>query len=377
MADLHNTSLRSDMHGAPLLNATAGSLLAVLDATLINGFGAVTPSAAVVADGVMTFTTNAGESFAPGDVVVVSGASVAAINGAYRVAAGAGQTSFMVPAPGVDDGVVAGALSVRYAPVGGWIKKFAASGIAVYASALPESRGCCLRVDDTGTTSARVVAYETMSDIDTGSGPFPTAAQQPGGLYWPKANNTTGSRDWEIAADARTLYYYVRADSASANGVLLGFGDLDAADAADAYTTFIAGLPSASYGSSSAGLAALSATPTNYLYVPRMADALSGAAQARLTSALRSGGVSGDTGASSQFAQYPNTPGAALLCTPVLLCDAGGVRGTLPGLYHTPQAMTRLLSANDRGAVGDLRVLCVNSGAAFVDALNAWARSDA
>lgn len=63
----------------------------------------------------------------------------------------------------------------------GWAKEFSGTNLAVYRA--PSGNRLRIRVNDTGTTVARVVGYETMTDVDTGVNPFPTAAQVSGGLY--------------------------------------------------------------------------------------------------------------------------------------------------------------------------------------------------
>lgn len=63
----------------------------------------------------------------------------------------------------------------------GWTKAFSGTNMAAYKQSAGSNQ-LYLRVDDTNATDARVVGYETMSDVNTGTGPFPTATQQSGGL---------------------------------------------------------------------------------------------------------------------------------------------------------------------------------------------------
>ena len=65
--------------------------------------------------------------------------------------------------------------------------------------------GALLRVDDSGTTVARVRMYETMSDIDTGTNPAPTDAKVNGGLYWWKSDAASAAISPGRAARAGSL----------------------------------------------------------------------------------------------------------------------------------------------------------------------------
>ena len=46
----------SDMRGAPVVSGTAGTLIAMLDACLVTGFGVVTATSVTVSGGVATAT---------------------------------------------------------------------------------------------------------------------------------------------------------------------------------------------------------------------------------------------------------------------------------------------------------------------------------
>src|SRR5574337_1240501 len=58
-----------------------------------------------------------------------------------------------------------------------------------------------LRIDDSSAQMARVVGYKSMSDVDTGSEPFPTSAQFSGGLYARKSITADSTaRPWKCWA---------------------------------------------------------------------------------------------------------------------------------------------------------------------------------
>jgi len=231
MASVVDTSVkhfRSDMSGAPGVSGTAGSLIALLDACLVNGFDVKTASSLVVSGGVATLGFTGGHSATVDSVIVVSGSSVAALNGEQKVTAVAGgQVKFATTAA---DGAASGTISFKMAPAG-FEKPFSKLNVAVYRSLDPASSKMCLRVDDTNAQFARVIGYESMTDVDTGVGPFPTSAQMAGGGYWAKsvaANATLNA--WALFADSRFFMVSIAVNSyvnaAAVQGPTRGFGDL-------------------------------------------------------------------------------------------------------------------------------------------------------
>lgn len=232
MASPVDTSVKfitENMPGAPVLSGTAGALISVLDALLVTGFGLRTATSVTVAGGVATVTlaSNAQNANLLHSVILVDGvaAPMADLNGEQRVTA-AGTTTLQF-ATAVADGTATGTITVKSAPAG-WEKLYSGTNKAVYRSTHVQSAKHCLRVDDTGTTSARVVGYETMTDVDTGVGPFPTAAQMSGGGYWWKSIDATATaRGYFFAADPRMLLAAPRPSGVGAalSANVRGFGD--------------------------------------------------------------------------------------------------------------------------------------------------------
>lgn len=169
---------RSDMPSAPVLNGTAGSKIAQLEACLCTGYGLKSATSLVVAGGVATLAFTGGASAAWKDAVIlvegVTGTMVD-LNGEQKVTfADATTVKF---ATALADGTAAGTITFKIAPAG-WEKVFSKTNVAVFRSLDIASSKMLLRVDDTATMQVRVVGYEAMTDVDTGSGPFPTTAQQ-------------------------------------------------------------------------------------------------------------------------------------------------------------------------------------------------------
>lgn len=247
MASPVDTSVKviaENMPGAPALNGTAGTLISVLDALLVTGFGLRTATSVTVAGGVATVTlaSNALNANLLHSVILVDGvaAPMADLNGEQRVTAAS--TTTLQFATAVADGTATGTITVKSAPAG-WEKLYSGTNKAVYRSTHVQSAKHCLRVDDTGTMSARVIGYETMTDVDTGVGPFPTAAQMSGGGYWWKSIDATATaRGYFFAADPRMLLAAPRASGVGAalSANVRGFGDpIALAPSGDAWATVL------------------------------------------------------------------------------------------------------------------------------------------
>lgn len=245
----YSTSVKyfhSGMSGAPSITGAAGTLIAVLDACLANGFGSQTVTI-VVASSVATVTLSnvSTNPFDEHTVAAVSGATPSGLNGEKRVLTKTA-TGFTFDATGVSDGTATGTISAKLAGAG-WTKLFSGTNLAAYQSSNVTSTKCVLRVDDTGVNNARVVSYESMSDINTGVGPCPTSAQVSGGLYWPKSSASGGSaRSWVLVADDKAFYFKINTLSAGSQecGIAYGAGDIIPARTSDAFGFAIMGSPS-------------------------------------------------------------------------------------------------------------------------------------
>ena len=231
MASVVDTSVKyftSAMIGAPVLRGQTGSLIAILDACLINGFGLQTASYVDITSGICTMTFPTEHVALVDCVVFVSGSPVDALNGEQKITATAPYTlQFATDAP---DGNPTGTITVKLAGAG-WAKPFSGTNLAVYKSQHIATNGHFLRINDTNASIARVVGYENMTAISTGTGLFPTTTQLNGGLYWTKSSAANSIViDWTLVADGRIFYLlpssYMGNDVPDAkNAPLYSFGD--------------------------------------------------------------------------------------------------------------------------------------------------------
>lgn len=234
----------------------------------------------------------------------------------------------------------------------GWAKAFAGASLAAYRA--PAGNRLYLRIDDTGavgnaaTTSARAMGYGTLSDVSTGTNPFPTTAQTSGGFHIPKTLTASAAtaRPWRLYADDRRFYLIVEPNSAAAelgsqsttDGRMRAvfFGDFISLAASDPSSTILLADSSNGTGSgivSSFGQAngALSTTRARVArnYGGTLSDAVTVSSAAHVT----------DSGTVTEGGLYPGACTDELNLFPIWVRDNGCLRGRLPGLYALDQAL--------------------------------------
>lgn len=380
-------SFSSTMTGASVLSGTPGAKIAVLDAVLVNGFGSTSVVSLTVAGGIATATYSGGHPFDADTVSLWAGATPAGLNGEKRILTkGANVVTF--DATGIADVTATGTITSKVAPAG-WTKAFAGTNLAVYKSSSVEGTGFYLRVDDTGTTSARVRGYETMSDVNTGTGPFPTVAQiAETGLWWSKSNAASAAaRPWRIYADDRSFAFCVKNADTTSEAQSVGFGDFLSLKSNDPYACFIRGGAADRSASQSISADDLGHS-TNYLlaavngcYVARAANTLGGAQAIFHGASLAiNTGVTAHT-PGTVGPPYPSPVDNGLRLSPVELYDGSGARGYIPGLYYPHHTMLTAFSTDDvvlgSGAMVGKKVKAVrtgalNNGTIFFDHTSDW-----
>lgn len=367
---------------APVLTKQPGSLIALLDAVLVLGYDLKAATAVVVSGGVATVQYSGDHSATPHAVILVSGATgaYAPLNGEQKVLTkGNGSLTFATAVPA---GTAAGTISFKMAPAG-WAKPFSAENIAVYKSLDPMSYGHYLRVDDTGNPIgpgyARVRGYSTMTDVNTGVGPFPINEQigedTSNGGFWPKGANASAGTNpisWSIYADSRVFFYgpqqyqsNFEPSSAAWPKYFLshleGFGDmLSYRPGGDPYAVVISGhnqsVGSQSYVDSGVFSGGGSTYPA--MAVPRKADG-SGFSQLVFSAPYGFLGQAALSGrAVNQYGTFPNVIDGTMIYAPRYIRpfnptteDDFAPRCEVPGLLSIPQ--NRVYEAIGKGAILD------------------------
>lgn len=383
--------IHSTQSGAPVLNGTAGALISVLDALLVTGWGLQTAASVTVAGGVATVTFGSTFPAVVDSVVLIDGSSIAALNGEQKVTAvGSNSISFATAAA---DGSASGTITAKMAPAG-WAKPFSGTNKAAYKSSDPTANGMYLRVDDTGATAARVVGYEQMIDIDTGTGPFPSDAQRPGGGYWCKSSTgQSNANGYIVVADSRFLIVHFcplqYANPAYVCGNTHGFGDqITSRASGDAFATILHFAPND--GGTLSAASSLDGSSGSGCALPRDYTGLG-------SSVLRprrpvSGASAGWSGNDNTWGAFPSFIDGRLMLSRITVAQdsAAPARCTVPGLYYVPQnwlgaSFTRGSRVPGSGALSGrtLAALCnvggagsnlgvTPSGASFVDITGPW-----
>lgn len=332
---------RSDMPEAPVLNGVAGSKIAQLESCLVTGYGLKAATSLAVASGIATLTFAGGASAAwPDAVILLAGANNDALNGEQKVLSA--NTTTVTFATAQPDGTDAGTVTFKIAPAG-WEKVYSKTNVAVFRSLHVESTKMFLRVDDTNAQFVRVAGYETMSDVDTGAGLFPTDVMVAGGGYWAKSDATSAvAVAWILASDGRFFIDSVAPASnrglTHQNCYMRGFGDfIPKNPAGDAY---LCGL----------NYSQASTVPNMYEGLLDGSNALrtvlargyTGMGSAQLAVRKPYTGLGAAfSGLDSTLGTFPSVVDGSVILSRQYVSDAPAPRGDIPGVQYCPQASVR------------------------------------
>lgn len=375
--------------GALVLSGSAGALSTLLKTYLVDGRGAGAVATLTVSGGIATANYSAGHPFVAGSVGLFAGATPAGLNGEKRII-GIAANSVTFDATGIADGAATGSITSKLASAG-WQQIFSGTNITCLKPTVPEATGCVLRIDDTGTTNARVRAYEAMTDASTGVGPTPLESQLAGGMYWPKSSVADATaRYWRLVADERGFYLAV-APAGSDRCTLLYAGDISSLKSGDPYGYLLTGNQGdqtnvGTVPDGCVGYSHRSARTGAYLVRAHTAVGQSTAAQ-RIGG--HHNGATADAYAGTagySWGTYPNGPNNGLITGPLELFGLG-IRGKLPGLLHPVQdcgavfVTGAVVDGTDDLAGRRLMALrtappsgAVMPGAVFIDVTGPWER---
>lgn len=331
--------IHNAMTGAPVITNVAGTLIAALDACLVNGFGVGTLDSLVVANNLATATRSVGHPMEIGTICEISGATPAGLNGQKRVLATT-TTTYSFDATGISDQSATGAITGKVASLG-WDKAFSGTNIAVYRA--QTGTRCYLRVDDTNGVSARVIGYESMTDVNTGTNAFPTSTQVTGGPHWDK-NSATTPRNWTIVGDSRAFYFFTAPGGTSTHRTMF-FGDFVSRKSGDIYNCALTG-SSSSFSTSGEGTVTASVgysyrTSNSSIWAARAVSGV-GTSSVLFKQSASIASQNNGTAVSTGGYTYPNPGDNALLLIPIMVADQTPYsdRGILPGLFAADQNIT-------------------------------------
>lgn len=185
------------MPGIPAVTSAAGTLVAFLDAVLVNGFNEISVGTIAVSGGVCTVQTGTNHGLVGVGgagtastglvmpVVSISGCDQAALNGEFRVSKITDATHFKFNLSVADVTGTGATIKTKYAPLG-WAIEYTDTNRRVYRQVNVKGTRLYLYVDDnTVAGRAHVTMYEAMTGIDAGTRPIPTTTQLSSGfLEW-------------------------------------------------------------------------------------------------------------------------------------------------------------------------------------------------
>jgi hypothetical protein len=357
--------------GIPARTGQAGMNIAIYDACFVNGFNAKTGVTIARTLQVATATKTA-HGYRDDQIILMSGATQTEYNGQFRIFNVTANTwdftvtgSPATPATGAPASIVAPA---------GFAKTYSGTNKAVYRAAT--GNRFFYRIDDAGTTTSRLIGYETMSDVDTGTALFPTTALLSAGSYMHKSSTADATaRSFVLVSNGKLVYDFTQRNTGNFTSV--GFGEFTSRKSGDAYNSFACA--SASSGGNSEAtdhsLTSMS-TSSSGLYVARSYTQIGSAltllrvADERVSNALC--GITGYT--------FPNPVDGGLDMAQVRLFESTTLhRGWLPGLFNPMhnQPLTHLDKFTGTGAYAGRKFIALTVGIAgagqvFVEISDTW-----
>jgi hypothetical protein len=389
----------SSMNGAPTLSGTIGNMVSLFDQCLNTGFGAFTVTSLSVTDGIATMTadaghnlTNPGSNASPspvdvGVVILVAGVNSpqGGLNREWRATVTDANTLTWECGVAIPNGTAAGTITCKRAPAGWESPISTLDNKATYRSLDPASTGYILRLNDAAAQIAYIRGYETMSDIDTGTEPCPTVAQETNGIALVKSSSADATvRRWAISADAYSVNLAI-SPGADQNFYIAQFGDVVSLKQGDVWNWFITGGGSSSSSSTDTNQFGVKAFTTTSTYIAR-AYTQSGASLAIAKSFLNFYSLSTAIYGASGIT-HPNPIDGKTWVEPVWLVEVTGlVRGLVTGLWTPLHVQPISLSTTEFHTIVSRQMRAFNicpgngtswgtnggAGQAYFDMLGPW-----
>lgn len=224
----------------------------------------------------------------------------------------------------------------------GWTKEFTGTGKAVFKQG-GGSNGMRLRVDCSASSQTpRLRGFESMTDVDTGTGPFPTDSQLSGGCYAYVSSSADGTvRPWMVIATEKSFYLYIGPSETSTQGIAGSagakptyfFGDISTLRSGDAFHTLLIGnSASGSTANFFCVSAALNSAASGHFMARSHTQIGASISIGKAHDYFRAGGIN-TFGAGGVAYPDPVSGGMLLDAVRVFESSAGVMRGALPGCW--------------------------------------------
>ena len=232
----------------------------------------------------------------------------------------------------------------------GWTKAFSGTNLAAYRQGAGSM--CYLRVHgvDSLTFKVRMRGYESMTDVNTGTGEFPTTTQLANGAYAAIGTSTlAANKPWIVVADNKRFYLWVGASLTTAVDIststtwqaLFFFGDIISFRPGDTYCCQIMGSDSASNGTERFGLAGALTSVIAGSFIARDAAQAAGSVNNSKYYDYYGGSSSATIGSSTCVA-YPDPITGGINLSRINVSNGAtvkGIRGRLPGVFAPLNAL--------------------------------------
>lgn len=227
----------------------------------------------------------------------------------------------------------------------GWTKAFSGTDKAAYL--MGGGSGFYMRVQDDGPGAgtfkeARFAGYETMSDVDTGTGLFGGALSSAFMVVRKSSTADSTARAWIAFADDRTIHLFVLSGDLANGYTVMSFGDCYSLAAGDDWMCSIIGRATENNASITTvdNIGRAAATAVAVLTGHYMARTFGGGGSAiqygKHADAIKSGTTATLSGTGSAMPQ-PNTADNAYYLSPIWITESSGiVRGWMRGVWQMP-----------------------------------------
>lgn len=338
--------------GAPRLSGTAGDLVALLDALLVDGYNSVTLTS-ITRSGSTATATLTSHGFVKDRLVRIAGCDQTEYNGDFWITSTTSSTfTFEVSGSPASPATTGSSITAKVAPCD-WTKTYSGTNKASYTQGAG-SNGFVLGVDDTDAQVARLRGFESMTAagvvVADGSGPFPTDGQVSGGCYVRKSNaSSTADRDWVAFGDEKRIYLLENTEGTTTGELKRGFrfGDFHSYTAGDLYNTYLvaADFDDGGYGPGSFVMVSARASGSFLTNIHgsrwaarsysqtggsvRVNDVVSIAANSDATGYVHVGYYS------NSATTYPAPAAGGMILTPIYVQESipSGNRGVVPGMW--------------------------------------------
>lgn len=326
------------MYGAPVLNGAAGSVTALLDACLVNGWALPSITSITRSGATATVLFSATHNITYPTRITISGCTEVDYNGSFVVTASSTtEVTYTVANSPATPATGTPAASVT---TPGWSKTYTGTNLGVYRAGTGVRH--YLRVDDAATNIYfGVRGYETMTDVNTGTNPFPTVAQVSTPYMFKSSTTDTVARPWIIIASEKYFYFYVAraltppqtfADSTTYQPAMF-FGEIDSYLPGDGYHSALIFANTSATAATQLGGASESNISITGHYIARAYTQVAGAvnmskwATAKDANSLTNLGTAGAT--------YPDPVTGGIMMTPVYVHETSAIeRGAMPAMYN-------------------------------------------